>query len=678
MSAQAVRWMQRRTWTAALTLIALSCQPLSAPADEEPAVKLFRDVNGCVVALENIEGGGTGFIIDKTGLILTNAHVVASPLPYKCTIDIRRGSRSETVIFKKVKIVGIHPQKDLALVRIDPKEHNASLQVARMAKVKPAPGQRVYAIGNPAGGDGMVLNKTITAGMLSGLNRVIDKVSYYQVDAAINPGNSGGPLFNASGEVLGVVTLKFTDVENTGFAIPISDLDTGKFVAMRQRQGDPEEARAILAEANRQLDRAQRAKKDSEEAHVCRYIAAKLYHRALTVDPTNDATYYNFGMLLNSFDRHEIAAAYLSQAIEINPWENQRTPGAGLYYRELAIALAKQKKHEEAHTVWQEALAKHPKSPKLWEDIAISFAISNDAYNAVYHAQVAKQFNSPELRKDVLERLLRDMGGKLSPVQQKKLVGELARIPQDLERRQGESDKQRKGKKEFLTKAFAEYIGGGSIAKEETPRIVVSNNAPSEEQPKGADSPAESPPQESAFKKIPLPAGAVDILRNVSVRHDAFKGEWTEDEKGIISPTIPSARLKLPARLPAEYDLLLVVSRESNKGELVVGFVRDGNQSMFRFDAERGKVSGIDIASREAHQGSVFTNGKPSTIVMKVRKEGLMVTVDGKRIYMQRSTDPFPGVPFEWTVRDEKNLFVGAEGSRYRIYQAAFKAFERK
>jgi len=653
-------------------------QQISLAADEEPAVKLFRDVNGCVVALENVEGSGTGFVIDKSGLILTNAHVVASPLPYKCTVDIRRGSKIDTVVFKKVKIVGLHPQKDLALVRIDPKEHNATLQVARMAKAKPSPGQRVYAIGNPAGGDGMVLNKSITAGMLSGLNRVIDDVSYYQVDAAINPGNSGGPLFNANSEVLGVVTLKFSDAENTGFAIPIADLDTSKFVAMRQRQGNPEEARAILAEANRQLDWAKRAKKDSEEEQVCRYIAAKLYHRALTVDPGNDTTYYNFGMLLNSFERHDVAAAYLAQAIEINPWENERNPGVGLYYRELAFALAKQKKNEEARTVWQEALAKHPKSPRLWEDLAVLFANMNDPYNAIYHAQVAVQFNSRETRKDILDRLMRDMGTRLSPMQQKKLAGEVAKIPQELQRRQAESDKLRKGKKEFLTKAFADYLGGGSVAAgEAAPRVVVSSDASAGEEPKAAAAPAEAPPAESTFKKITLPTGAVDLLRTVSVRQDAFKGKWTEDDNGILSPTILLARLKLPAKLPEEYDLLLVVERQSNKGEFVVGFVRGGLQSMFHFDAERGKVSGLDLGSRDAHRGPLFTNGKPATIVMKVRKEGLLVTVDGQRIFLARSAEPFPGVPLEWSVRDDKNLFVGAEGSRYRIYQAAFKAFER-
>ena len=94
---------RRKRWgnlAAALSLVAISLVCSRARgADEEPAGKLFKDVNGCVVALENIEGSGTGFIIDKSGLILTNAHVVASPLPYKCTIDVRRGSKIDSVTF---------------------------------------------------------------------------------------------------------------------------------------------------------------------------------------------------------------------------------------------------------------------------------------------------------------------------------------------------------------------------------------------------------------------------------------------------------------------------------------------------------------------------------------------------------------------------------------------------
>ena len=401
----------------------------------------------------------------------------------------------------------------------------------------------------------MVLNKTITSGMLSGLNRVIDKVSYYQVDAAINPGNSGGPLFNSHGEVVGVVTLKFTNAENTGFAIPIADLDTTKFVAMRQRRGDPEEARSILAEANRYLERSRRSRKDSNDERMNLYISAKLYHRALSVDPSNDTTYYNFGMLLNALEKYEIAVAYLTQAIEINPWEKDRTPGTGLYYRELGLALAKQNKPKEARAVWEEGLAKHPKSAKLWEDIAIFFANSSDPYNAAYHAQVALQLNSPDARQEVMNRLLRDMTGRLNPAQRKKLDSEVARLPRELKRRQDDSDRSRQSKKEYLTKAFADYLGEGALTDkqgEKTPQVVVSSETPAASAPQATAENADSAVE--PFKKISLPPGAVDLLRGVTVRHDAFKGVWTEDERGIVSPSIPCARIKLPAKLPATSD----------------------------------------------------------------------------------------------------------------------------
>src|SRR4051812_1776988 len=79
-------------------------------ADDEKAVTVFQRVSPSVVALESVAGSGTGIIIDKDGTILTNAHVVAVPLPFKCLVDVKRKDKTETVIFQKVKIIGVHPK----------------------------------------------------------------------------------------------------------------------------------------------------------------------------------------------------------------------------------------------------------------------------------------------------------------------------------------------------------------------------------------------------------------------------------------------------------------------------------------------------------------------------------------------------------------------------------------
>jgi tetratricopeptide (TPR) repeat protein len=337
----------------------------SYAAAEETAVEVFKKVQGSVVALSNLEGSGTGIILDKTGLILTNAHVVNSPLPYKCKVDvIKRGGKSVTVTFKRVVILGVHPKADLALVRIDPKEHGGALQPAKIAKHKATPGQQVFAIGNPSAG-GQVLNKSITQGILSGVDRIVkgeEGVKYYQVDAAINPGNSGGPLCDKEGRVLGVVTLKFEDADNTGYAIPLYELDTTVFVPAKKRKGDPARSKLMIEQASKYYkmakDRVARHGKDDEGAEYYYRIAAFFYHKALTHDPLNHSIYYNFGMLLRTLDADEAAAAYLLQAIQLAPWADDNE----YYYRELGYSLVKQKKMKEARVVWEEGIAKYPRT----------------------------------------------------------------------------------------------------------------------------------------------------------------------------------------------------------------------------------------------------------------------------------------------------------------------------
>ena len=137
---------------------------------QQRATQVFNKVGPSVVGLSNAEGSGTGVILDRDGLILTNAHVVSSPIPFKCLADVRRNGKLETVTFRRVQILGRHPDKDLALIRIDPEEHKGELIPAVFTREPVTPGKQIFAIGNPAAG-GEILNKTITQGLISGVNR---------------------------------------------------------------------------------------------------------------------------------------------------------------------------------------------------------------------------------------------------------------------------------------------------------------------------------------------------------------------------------------------------------------------------------------------------------------------------------------------------------------------------
>lgn len=180
----------------------------------------FRDFFGGSFAppseLERkIVGQGSGFIIDHSGVILTNAHVVDNA--NKVTVTLKDGR-----IFKG-EVKGVDEITDLAVVKINAQGSElpiAPLGDSSMVQV----GDWAIAVGNPVG-----LDNTVTLGIISTLGRsaakagIPDKrVEFIQTDAAINPGNSGGPLLNAQGEVIGINTAIRADAMGIGFAIPIN------------------------------------------------------------------------------------------------------------------------------------------------------------------------------------------------------------------------------------------------------------------------------------------------------------------------------------------------------------------------------------------------------------------------------------------------------------------------
>ncbi|WWM60889.1 trypsin-like peptidase domain-containing protein [Paenibacillus tundrae] len=169
------------------------------------------DEHGDVSSDEYDLAHGTGVIIRSNGWIVTNAHVVDDlDTPLVVTSDGNTYNITKTYS---------DPISDIALIKINAK----SLKPATFAKApKTSVGETVIAIGTPVT---FALRNTATVGVISGLNREVEEANYrlIQTDAAINPGNSGGPLFNMKGEVIGINSMKYTEIgiDNTGFSIPV-------------------------------------------------------------------------------------------------------------------------------------------------------------------------------------------------------------------------------------------------------------------------------------------------------------------------------------------------------------------------------------------------------------------------------------------------------------------------
>ena len=162
---------------------------------------------------------GSGFILSEDGYILTNYHVVE---------DADKGSLPVTVMLHdgtsyEARIVGKEEVNDLAVLKIEA----TGLQAAVLGNSDEMQvGDEIYVVGNPLG----ELEFSMSTGHVSALNRSIttegaSDIPMFQLDAAVNHGNSGGPVYNARGEVVGIVTAKNSgsDVEGLGFAIPSSD-----------------------------------------------------------------------------------------------------------------------------------------------------------------------------------------------------------------------------------------------------------------------------------------------------------------------------------------------------------------------------------------------------------------------------------------------------------------------
>jgi S1-C subfamily serine protease len=191
--------------------------------DEGPGVAFIQAQGVSDSSVFGQEGGaatGSGFVVDEDGTILTNAHVVDGA--DQVTVSFEEGGESIDA-----EVQGVDPDTDLAVLKIDPGEvenltvlplgDSSSLEV----------GDPVVAIGNPFG-----LQRTVTTGIVSALQRQIDAPSGFsisnviQTDASINPGNSGGPLLDAQGRVIGINSQIATGggqgSVGIGFAVPVN------------------------------------------------------------------------------------------------------------------------------------------------------------------------------------------------------------------------------------------------------------------------------------------------------------------------------------------------------------------------------------------------------------------------------------------------------------------------
>ena len=198
----------------AILLVILSSPVMALGNLEKNPVSIYEKINPAIVTVDSqIPDGlscGTGCIIDKSGVILTSAHVV--DIGKTVVVTMSNGQNYNAKVLKH-----LGENKDIALLKIDAKKDLKTVKLGNSSKVKV--GQKVLAIGNPFGFSG-----TLTQGIVSRIDYAKNRI---QTDAAINPGSSGGPLLNTNGDVIGINQAIYNPDNNIsnigiGFATPIN------------------------------------------------------------------------------------------------------------------------------------------------------------------------------------------------------------------------------------------------------------------------------------------------------------------------------------------------------------------------------------------------------------------------------------------------------------------------
>ena len=201
---------------AASEVYELACQQVVGISSEITYTNFFGMSSAAAVS-------GSGFILTSDGYVLTNYHVIESAYQNKADITVMTHDGTKYT----ASVVGFEQENDVAVLKIDG-ENLPHVTIGDSDNMKV--GDEVYAVGNPLG----ELDFSMTTGHVSALDRLIatdnssESINMFQFDAAVNSGNSGGPVYNTTGEVVGVVTAKYSDsgVEGLSFAIPINDAAT--------------------------------------------------------------------------------------------------------------------------------------------------------------------------------------------------------------------------------------------------------------------------------------------------------------------------------------------------------------------------------------------------------------------------------------------------------------------
>ena len=359
---------------------------------------LVERTSESVVYIEGDKGSGSGFVLKTTPHveICTNHHVMKGSKTYTiCFFMKSRGGKIEKIAVKGRAYFAFE-RLDFGIIRLlndDPvlkKIRSRIKALPRGNSRKIRVGERVFLIGSPGAGI-VTLGNSVSEGIISGTNRHIRGIPYFQTTAPVNFGNSGGPLLNMKGQVVGIVTSKSLYTENIGFALPIHITNDYGFWT-------PEKLTAKAIERMKAGDRFHDKKKYDE--------ALKEYSAARKLEPNKVRPIISQASTLAASGKGDQAVRLYNTAINC---KNIKYDDLMFCVLEIGKIHGRANKVEKAIRAFEFGLARDPTHSALNRNIGVSYANSGRKSKALAHWYISLSVepNQPKLKKSFM-KLLRE------------------------------------------------------------------------------------------------------------------------------------------------------------------------------------------------------------------------------------------------------------------------------
>ena len=368
-----------------VVLIVAFSSPVRAVTDLTELVKIIQPAVTTVVVYDvnnNIANLGTGFFIDKSGILITNHHVLVG----KFSAEVKTADGSTYPI---KTVIAENPATDLIKVRVDiPPE---KIQWLSVSAEPPLVAQHVVVVGSPMG-----LEQSVSDGIVSSVREIPGLGTFYQMSAPISPGSSGSPVVNLQGKVVGVATFQFLQGQNLNFAIAgnsILDLKNDKpgqslsewtFKQSNQKARLAEEmcrkgfSFSIGGQDQKALEYFKMATENDPNSTTAWYglgycyagrdsrtHAIEAYKQAIRTNPTNEISHFHLGNYYSKIGRYEEAIETFNQAVSINPEFEAAYFNIGMVYNKLG-------RIEEAKKAFQNVVDLNPQSKTAYYNIGVA------------------------------------------------------------------------------------------------------------------------------------------------------------------------------------------------------------------------------------------------------------------------------------------------------------------